>query len=73
MSDLWNRLPLQVRTIVNVAFAAFLVWAATDGLDLLSSADLAPVWKGLLLAVTTAVIRALNPADDAYGLGSSDE
>lgn len=68
MTEFWNSIPLPLRTVINVAFAAFLTWAATDGLDQLAAVDL-PTWaKGLLLAVVTAVVRALNPADTAYGL-----
>lgn len=70
MTDLWNAIPLQIRTILNVAFSALTVWVGTDGLDLLGSADLDPVWKGLLIAVVTAVVRSLNPLDGAYGAGS---
>lgn len=70
MTDLWNAIPAPLRTVINVALGALLAWAATDGLNLLGSSDLDPVWKGLLVAVATAVVRSLNPADDAYGLGS---
>ena len=70
MSDLWLKIPAPLRTIVNVALGALLAWAATDGLNLLGSSDLDPVWKGLLVAVATAVVRSLNPADTGYGLGA---
>jgi hypothetical protein len=70
MSDLWNAIPVQLRTIINVAVSALIVWVGTDGLDVLGSADLDPVLKGLLVAVVTAVVRSLNPLDGAYGVGS---
>ena len=73
MSDLWNRIPAQIRTVINVALGALLTWAATDGLDLLGSADLDPVWKGLLVGVATAIVRSLNPADTVYGVGAHEE
>ncbi|MGL4257025.1 MAG: hypothetical protein ACRCSL_11880 [Microbacterium sp.] len=72
MSDLWNAIPAQIRTIINVALSALIVWVGTDGLDILGSSDLDPVWKGLLIAVVTAVVRALNPVDGVYGLGSDE-
>lgn len=72
MSNLWNALPLPVRSALNVAFAALIVWIVTDGVDLLNSSDL-PAWvKGLLVAVVVPAIRALNPADDAYGINSGE-
>lgn len=72
MSNLWNALPLPVRSALNVAFAALIVWAVTDGVDLLNSSEL-PAWvKGLLVAVVVPAIRALNPADDAYGINSGE-
>ena len=75
MSEFWNAIPAPLPTIINVAFAAFLTWAATDGLDVLGSADLDPVFKGLLLAVVTAVVRSLNPLDTGtpgYGIGTHE-
>lgn len=70
MTEFWNAIPLPTRSALNVAFAALVVWVVTDGVDLLNSADL-PAWvKGLLVAVVVPAVRALNPADAAYGLGS---
>lgn len=72
MSDLWNALPLPLRSALNVAFAALVVWVVTDGVDLLNASEL-PEWaKGLLVAVVVPAIRALNPADDAYGIGAGE-
>lgn len=74
MQAFWDSIPAPIRTIINVAFAALLTWAATDGLDQLAAIDL-PTWaKGLLVAVATAVVRALNPLDSGtpgYGIGTS--
>lgn len=73
MSDLWNALPLPLRSALNVAAAALIVWAITDGVGLLNSSEL-PAWvKGLLIAVVVPALRALNPADDAYGINATDE
>ena len=71
MQEFWTSIPAPVRTIINVAVAALITWAATDGLNSLASVDLNPVAKGLLLAVATAVVRALNPADSAYGIDAA--
>jgi hypothetical protein len=42
MTDFWNSLPPQVRTIINVALGALLTWAATDGLNALAAVPPAP-------------------------------
>ena len=71
MNEFWNSLPPQIRTVINVALGALITWAATDGLAALADVDVAPVLKGLLIGVATAVVRSLNPADSAYGVGSN--
>jgi hypothetical protein len=76
MTDFWNSLPPQVRTIINVALGALLTWAATDGLTALAAVDVPPLVKALLVGVATAVVRALNPLDTgtpAYGLGAGGD
>lgn len=73
----WDSLPGPVRTILNVFVAGGLVvifgavvtaqgvtgvdWQAT-GIDALDAA---------FLGVAVAILRAINPLDDAYGLGKS--
>jgi uncharacterized membrane protein (DUF441 family) len=75
MNDLWNNLPPQIRTIINVALGALLAWAATDGLKALAEVDAPPLVLALLVGVATAVVRALNPLDagtPGYGIGAGN-
>lgn len=67
----WNRIPTPMRTVINVAIGAVIAWALSDGLQLLLALDMPPWLKVLLAGVSTAVVRAMNPADDAYGVGTT--
>lgn len=71
----WIALPAQARTVINVCAGAAVAALVTFGVDAVTSLDL-PAWlKVLLMAVATAFVRAINPADGAatggYGLTSS--
>lgn len=69
MSDLWLQIPAPLRSALRVAFGALLVWALTDGVQILSDSTL-PLWlKGLLLAVVVPSLRALDPTEAAFGVG----
>lgn len=73
MLAIWTAIPAQLRSALRVAFGAFIVWAVTDGAQLLLDSTL-PVWlKGLLLAVVIPALRALDPSETQFGIGSTDE
>lgn len=67
MYKFWNSIPLPVRSAINVGITALLVWLLTDGVELVTNADI-PLWlKTLLLVVGVPVLRSINPADLSYG------
>ena len=71
---LWDSIPAPVRTIVNVVIGA----GFAAGLDYViahvsgGALDLNALGKVVLVACGTALVRALNPVDTTYGIGSSD-
>ena len=69
----WESLPAVVRTVVNVAAGAAVAAAVTYVVSVASGgAFSAPALLTVVLtAVGTAVVRALNPADAAYGVGAA--
>lgn len=73
MQQFWDSLPPVVRTIINVAAGAGLAALVTYLTGVVSggSFDVNAAVQVVLTAVGTAIVRALNPADAAYGLGSS--
>lgn len=74
LSRLWNKIPLWVRSIINVVIGAVLTALAQYVVGLASPGEFNPntavdvVW----VAATTALWRALNPLDDAYGVGKHE-
>lgn len=68
----WDSIPAYLRTLINVALGAALAAAVTylTGVVAGESFDLNAFVGLILTAVGTAVVRALNPIDTAYGLGS---
>ena len=75
MTQIWESIPPAIRTIINVvvgaAFAAsvsYLVGNLSGG-----SIDLNALGQAVLIAAGTALVRAINPADTAYGVGSTSE
>lgn len=71
---IWNGIPLWVRSILNVVIGAaltalvqYVVGLATPG-DFDPNAAVDIVW----VAATTALWRALNPLDAAYGVGKHE-
>jgi hypothetical protein len=73
LAALWEKIPTPLRTIINVALGAALA-AAVGYLTQVVSGDKFDVNVFLAVvatAVGTAVVRALNPADTGYGLGSA--
>lgn len=72
---LWDSIPTPIRTVLNVAIAAGVLVVVSAVIDAqgVTGVD----WSGtgvaalnaVGLGIATAVLRALNPLDDAYGLG----
>ena len=69
----WASLPAVVRTVVNVAAGAGVAAAVSYVVGLASGgAFSAPALLSVVLtAVGTAAVRALNPADAAYGVNAA--
>lgn len=64
----WNAIPAVVRTWLNVAAAALLAAGGSALLEWISDADI-PLWvKITAVPFLTSLVRAVNPADNAYGL-----
>ena len=68
----WDSIPVAFRTVINVALGAAFAAAVTYLTGVVSGGtfDLNGLVQVVLTAVGTAVVRALNPADAVYGLGS---
>jgi hypothetical protein len=74
LARIWNGVPLWIRSVINVAVAGaltalvqYVIGLATPG-DFNVNAAVDVVW----VAVTTAVVRALNPLDTSYGVGKGE-
>lgn len=69
---LWDGIPVYVRTLINVALGAAFAAGVTYLMSVVngSAFDLNLFVSAVLTAVGTAVVRALNPADTAYGVGA---
>jgi hypothetical protein len=71
----WDTVPGPVRTVVNVfvAGAVLVVCAAVARAQGVTGVDWSATGEAALnagaLGVATAIFRAVNPLDDAYGLG----
>lgn len=73
----WNSIPAPLRTVINVAVAASLAVIAgavvtahgVTGVDW--SATFKSALDALGLGFATAILRAINPLDTAYGIGAS--
>jgi len=72
LRQVWDSIPVYVRTLINVALGAALAAAVTylTGVVAGEQFDLNVAVQVVLTAVGTAVVRALNPVDTAYGAGS---
>lgn len=72
----WDKIPPPVRTIINVAFSAAIVTIAAAVLNANGVTNIN--WPSTLvialnifsISVCTAIVRALNPLDIVYGIGS---
>ena len=63
----WIALPAQVRTVINVCVGAAITAGVTLGVQSLTTANIPDWLKVILVGVSTAFVRAMNPADAAYG------
>ena len=69
LSDLWEKIPKPFRTFINVALGTAVVVVAkailaANGLDV----DWNTVWDGIGVALSTLLVRTLNPLDSSYGI-----
>jgi hypothetical protein len=77
LRTLWAAIPAPIRTVINVAIAAALLIVVTAVIKAqgLTGVDWSATGISALdafgLGVATAVLRWLNPLDDAYGPGSA--
>ena len=71
---IWDNVPGPIRTIINVALGAALAAAVSYLLGIASGGtfDANALIMVILTAAGTAAVRAINPADTAYGVGSTD-
>ena len=75
MTQIWDSIPPAIRTIINVVVGAAFAAAVSYVVGNLSggSIDLNALGQAVLVAAGTALVRAINPADTAYGVGSNPE
>ena len=75
MTQVWESIPPAIRTIINVVVGAAFAAAVTYVVGNISggSIDLNALGQAVLIAAGTALVRAINPADTAYGFGSNTE
>lgn len=70
LRSLWEQIPVPVRTIINVvagaAFAALVAYLT--GVVSGGTFDLSAAWQAVLVAASTALVRAINPLDTGYGV-----
>ena len=71
---IWANVPGPIRTIINVALGAALAAGVTYLVSVASGGtfDANALLMVILTAAGTAAVRAINPADTAYGVGSTD-
>jgi hypothetical protein len=77
LRNAWNSLPPAMRTIINVALGAAFTALTQYAVTLAAPGDFDPstAVNVLWVAVSTAVVRALNPLDTgtpAYGIGGGE-
>jgi hypothetical protein len=75
MTQVWESIPPAIRTIINVVVGAAFAAAVTYVVGNISggSIDLNALGQAVLIAAGTALVRAINPVDTAYGVGSNTE
>jgi len=72
VKSFWESLPAPVRTVLNVvAGAAVAAGVQFVAASLGHSLDVNGLWQAIAIAAATAFVRAINPADSAYGFGSA--
>lgn len=70
---LWEKIPAPLRTLINVALGAALAGGVGYLVQVVSGDkfDVNLFIAAIATAVGTAVVRAINPADAGYGVGST--
>lgn len=65
----WDKLPIQVRTVINIALGAAVTAVISYGTNVLSGGQfqLNELVQLVLTAVATAVVRQVNPLDSYPG------
>ena len=73
MTQVWESIPGPIRTIINVVVGAAFAAAVSYIISHVSggSIDLNALGQAVLVAAGTALVRAINPADTQYGVGST--
>jgi predicted phage tail protein len=72
VKNFWEQIPPAVRTVLNVvAGAAVAAGVQFVAASLGHSLDVNGLWQAIAVAAATAFVRAINPADSAYGVGSA--
>jgi acetyl-CoA carboxylase beta subunit len=71
---IWDNIPGPIKTIINVALGAAVAAAVTYLVGVASGGtfDANALIMLILTAAGTAAVRAINPADTAYGVGATD-
>ena len=74
MSAIWDAIPGPIKTIINVALGAAVAAAVSYLVGIASGGtfDANALLMVLLTAMGTAVVKAVNPGDPSYGVGSTD-
>lgn len=74
LKDLWDSLPIQARTIINIALGAAVTALVNYGVGLLSGGHFQfnELVNVVITGVSTAVIRQVNPLDNYPTTPSSD-
>lgn len=68
MTKFWLSIPAPIRSFLRVVFAGLVTWALTDGVQLLTNADLPPWLKALIFATLVPAIRGLDPTETSFGV-----
>ena len=72
MTSFWLSIPAPIRTVINVVLGSAVAAAVSYVANNLTGGaiDLGALGQAVLVAAMTALVRAINPADPAYGIGS---
>lgn len=73
VSSFWESIPAPIRTVINVVAGAAFAAGIGYVVDHISggSIDVSALVSVILTAAGTALVKAINPADTSYGVGST--